>query len=160
MSLFPGVSVRIGGSSGSVGAMVGDAGGAGSGEAGPAGGSDGFSFASVFLVGGDVADAGVEPDGVVVLALDGELGAQHVDVLDELEVGLLDLEVPEQRLDPGLVGTAPGCRRCRDPTRSRRGSCLAVSASATRSASMRSSHRCQRRRSRPVTGLRPWYITA
>ena len=39
--------------------MVGDASLAGSGEAVASGGSDGVSFAAVFLVGGDVADAGV-----------------------------------------------------------------------------------------------------
>ena len=47
------------GSSGWVVAMVGDASLAGSGEAVASGGSDGVSFAAVFLVGGDVADAGV-----------------------------------------------------------------------------------------------------
>ena len=47
------------GSSGWVVAMVGDVSLAGSGEAVASGGSDGVSFAAVFLVGGDVADAGV-----------------------------------------------------------------------------------------------------
>ena len=37
-----------------------------------------------------------------------EFGTEHVDVLDQFEVGLFDLEVPEQALDPGLV--SPGCR--------------------------------------------------
>jgi len=45
-------------------------------EACLAGFADGFSAAVVFVVGGDVADAGVQPDGVVVDSGDGELGAQ------------------------------------------------------------------------------------
>lgn len=47
------------GSSGWVVAMVGEAGFAGLGETGSAGGTDRGTFAAVFLVGGDVADAGV-----------------------------------------------------------------------------------------------------
>ena len=54
------------GFSGLVVAMVGDALSAGSGEAVASGGSDGVSLAAVFLVGGDVADAGVQADGVEV----------------------------------------------------------------------------------------------
>jgi hypothetical protein len=88
MSLFPGVSVRIGGSSGLVVAMVGDALLACSAEPVAAGGSHGGSLASVFLVGGDVADAGVEAHGVVVGALDGQFGSEDVDVFDELQLGL------------------------------------------------------------------------
>ena len=96
------------GSSGWLVSMVGDALSAGSGEAVASGGSDGVSKAAVFLVGGDVADAGVQSDGVVALSLDFEFGAEHVDVVDEFEVGLFGLEVAEQALDPGLVGG--GCR--------------------------------------------------
>ncbi len=73
--------------------MVGEASLTGSGEAVAAGGSDGGAVALVFLVGGDVADAGVEADLVVVAAADGELGAEDVDVGDGLEVGL-DLAAP------------------------------------------------------------------
>lgn len=51
MSFFPEVSVRIGGSSGLLVAMVGDALPAGSGEPVTAGGSHGDALASVFLVG-------------------------------------------------------------------------------------------------------------
>ena len=51
-------------------AMVVDASFAGSGESFLAGGADGCPLAAVFLVGGDVADAGVEPHAVVVAASD------------------------------------------------------------------------------------------
>lgn len=108
MSLFAGVSVRTGGSSGLLGSMIGDALPAGLGESGTSGGSDGGALLSVFLVGGDVADSGVKADGVVVGSLDLELGTEHVDVFDELEVGLLNLEMPKERLDPGLVGGGAG----------------------------------------------------
>ena len=86
------------GSPGWVISMVGDALSAGSGEPAASGGSDGVSFAAVFLVGGDVADAGVQADGsdgVVALLLDFGLRAEHVDVVDEFEVGLFGLEVSE-----------------------------------------------------------------
>ena len=95
MSLRLGDSTRMFGSSGWVVAMVGDASLAGSGGAVASGGSDGVSCAAVFLVGGDVADAGVSSDGVVALSLRLEFGAEHVDVVDQFEVGLFDLEVPE-----------------------------------------------------------------
>ncbi|MEI2784141.1 MAG: hypothetical protein V9E82_00315 [Candidatus Nanopelagicales bacterium] len=36
--------------------------------------TDRLAVALVFVVGGDVADPGVQSDGVVVLACDGELG--------------------------------------------------------------------------------------
>ena len=80
------------GFSGLVVAMVGDALLSGSVKAVASGGSDGVSLAAVFLVGGDVADAGVQADGVVALLLGFEFGAQHVDVGDEFEVGLFGLE--------------------------------------------------------------------
>src|SRR5829696_8308081 len=108
MSLLPEESARTVGSSGLVVAMVGEAALPGSGEAVAAGGADGGAVASVLLVGGDVADAGVKPHRVVVLPADLEFGAEHVDVFEELEVRVLGLEVPEQRLDPGLVGWGAG----------------------------------------------------
>ena len=55
------------GSSGCMVAMVGDAALTGLGEAVALGGSDGGAFASVFLVGSDVADPGMQPDRVVVI---------------------------------------------------------------------------------------------
>ena len=84
------------GSSGLVVSIVGDALVTGSGEAVASCGSHGVSLAAVFLVGGDVADAGVEADRVVVLSSDLQLSTQDVDVVDQLEVGLFGLEVPEQ----------------------------------------------------------------
>ena len=86
---------------------------AGSAEAVASSGTDGGSLASVFLVGCHVADAGVEPDGVVVGPLEVEFSAEYVDVGDEFEVGLFSLEVPEQRFDPCLVGrgAGPACWR-------------------------------------------------
>ncbi len=74
MSLLPEVSARMVGSSGLVVSIVGDASLSGSGEAVTSGGSHGVSLAAVFLVGGDVADAGMQPDRVVVLASDLQLG--------------------------------------------------------------------------------------
>ena len=103
MSLLPEDSARILGSSGFVVAIVDDSFLSGLGESVSSSAADGGSLSLVFLVGGDVADAGVEPDRVAVGSLDVELGAEHVDVFDEFEVGVLGFEVTEQRLDPGLV---------------------------------------------------------
>jgi hypothetical protein len=62
----------------------------------------------VLVVGGDVADGFVQPDGVVVEADAFELGAQDRGVVDGVQVGPVGLDVPEQRLDPGLVGGLSG----------------------------------------------------
>src|SRR4051812_306863 len=59
-------------------------------------------------VGGDVADALVEPDRVVVHLDEVELGAQDGGVGDCEQVWPLDLDGPVQRLDPGLVGRGRG----------------------------------------------------
>ena len=67
----------------------------------------------VFVVGGDVADPGVQPDRVVVLADDRELGAQGGGVADGEQMGVLGLDVAEQRLDPGLVGRGAGSASAR-----------------------------------------------
>ena len=75
----------------------------GGGQAGSAGGSNGLAAAVVFVVGGDVADALVQSDGVVVRAQPVELAFQLAGVLDLLQVRELPLEVTEERLDPGLV---------------------------------------------------------
>ena len=61
-------------------------------EACLAGLADGFSAAVVFVVGGDVADAGVQPDGVVVDPGDGELGAQGGRVADREQIEALEPE--------------------------------------------------------------------
>ena len=73
MSLLPEVSARMVGSSGLGVSIVGDALVAGSGEAVASCGSHGVSLAAVFLVGGDVADAGMQSGRVVVLASDLQL---------------------------------------------------------------------------------------
>jgi hypothetical protein len=56
--------------------MVGDPPQPGLLESGFAGLADLLAAAVVLVVGGDVADAGVQPDAVVVLADPGELGSQ------------------------------------------------------------------------------------
>ena len=84
------------GSSGWSVAIVGDALLTGAVEPHPSGSAHGGALAPVFLVGGDVADPGVEPDRVVVHALLFEFDPQDLDVFDQLEVGLLDFEMPEQ----------------------------------------------------------------
>jgi hypothetical protein len=100
MSLLPEVSASMIGSSGWSVGIVGDALLTGTVETVTAGGTNSGSFAPVFLVGRDVtlrvADPSVEPDRVVVHALAFESDREHLDVFDQLEVGLLDFEVPEQ----------------------------------------------------------------
>src|SRR5215210_5090850 len=66
--------------------------------------TDGLAAAFVFVVGGDVADAGVQPDRVVVAAGDAQLGPQGRRVADREQVRVLAFEVPVEALDPGLVG--------------------------------------------------------
>jgi hypothetical protein len=60
--------------------------------------------AGVLIVGGDVADAGVQPDGVVVGADHLQFGAQLVGVADVFQMGPLALDAAEEALDRGLVG--------------------------------------------------------
>jgi hypothetical protein len=60
--------------------------------------------ALVLVVGGDVADAGVQADGVVLDADDGEFGAQDGGVADRVQVRPVGLDVAAEALDPGLVG--------------------------------------------------------
>jgi hypothetical protein len=73
-------------------------------QAGLASLADGLTSSFVFVVGGDVAEAGVRPDPVVMGPGDGELGAQGGRVADGEQVRVLGLEVPVEALDPGLVG--------------------------------------------------------
>ena len=64
-------------------AMVCDARLSGIGESLAARGTDGAPSSFVFVVWGDVADCFVESHGVVVLAADGEFGAQHGEFIDQ-----------------------------------------------------------------------------
>jgi len=77
-------------------------------ESGLAGLADGFASSFVFVVGGDVADAGVEPDPVVVRPGDLQFGAQGGRVADGEQVRVLGLEVAVEALDPGLIGGLSG----------------------------------------------------
>src|SRR5689334_17035545 len=88
--------------------MVNDAGPAGVPEPASASGSDAGAAAAVLVVGGDVAGPGVEAHGVVVVADDGELGAEGVGVADAVQVRPVGLDVTEQALDPGLVSRGAG----------------------------------------------------
>jgi len=58
----------------------------------------------VFVLGGDVADPGVQAQGVVAVLDEGELGLEYAGVGDLLQVRVLGLGVAEEGLDPGLVG--------------------------------------------------------
>ena len=78
------------------------------GEAIAAGLADRVAVSVVFVVGGDVADAGVQPDGVVLLADLVQFEVELAGVADLLEVWPVGLDVPEQGLDPGLVGGLSG----------------------------------------------------
>ncbi len=75
-------------------------------EAGFAGLADGLTSSVVFVVGGDIADAGVQPDGVVVLSDHCELGTQRDRVADREQVRVLGLDVPEE----GCAARAEGFR--------------------------------------------------
>jgi hypothetical protein len=72
-------------------------------QSGSPGSADGVAAAGVFVFGGDVADALVEPHGVVERLEPVELAFQLARVFDLFQVWVLGLEVPEQALDPGLV---------------------------------------------------------
>jgi hypothetical protein len=77
-------------------------------EAGLALFADGFASSLVFVVGGDVADAGVQAATVVVLAGVGEFGAQRGRVADGEQVRVLGLDLPVEAFDPGLVDRGAG----------------------------------------------------
>ncbi len=62
----------------------------------------------MFLVWGDVSDAGMESHLVVVGTADVEFGAEDVDVFDQVEVGEFSFEMSEERFDPSLVGGSAG----------------------------------------------------
>jgi hypothetical protein len=77
-------------------------------EPGLSGFADGLPSSLVFVVGCDVADAGVESNGIPMLAGDGEFGEQGGGVLDGEQVRELGLEVAVEALDPGLIGRLSG----------------------------------------------------
>jgi len=65
--------------------------------------ADGITSAFVFVVGGDVADRGVQAHSVVFQAHLVELGVELAGVADLLQVRPLALDVAEQGLDPRLI---------------------------------------------------------
>jgi energy-converting hydrogenase Eha subunit G len=65
--------------------------------------ADGLTSSFVFVVGGDIADALVQPGAVVELAQAVQLGFQVARVGDLVQVPEFALEVAEERLDPRLV---------------------------------------------------------
>lgn len=70
-----------------------------------------FSSSLVFVVGGDVVDAGMQSDLIPELAGDGKFGAQGGRVFDREQVRKLGLEVSVEAFDPGLIGSGlPGGR--------------------------------------------------
>ena len=71
--------------------------------------ADRRTAALVLVVGGDVADARVQPHAVVALADHGELGAQGRWIADLVEVRPFGLDVAEQR-----PRSRPGRSACRD----------------------------------------------
>ena len=74
--------------------------------------ADAITSAFVFVVGGDVADAGVPVDGVVLRPDAVQLGVELTGVADLLQVRPLALDVAEQGLDPGLVLRVCGRPNC------------------------------------------------
>ena len=113
--------------------MVCDAGPAGVSESAFAGGADPWAAAVVLVVGGDVPDPGVQPDGVVLVADDGELGPEDGGVADAVEVRPVGLDVGEQALDPGLVG---GCSGSSASSASRNTTCTCVEVSSIETSSV------------------------
>ena len=92
----------------SVFAMVGDTPPAGAAKALAAGLADRGPAALVLVVGGDIADAGVQAHGVVAVLGGGELAAQVGGVGEAFELGVVVLEVAEEALDVRLVGGDAG----------------------------------------------------
>ena len=86
----------------SLGAVAGKAVLSGLGHAVSAGLADRFAAAFVLVVRGDIADALVEPDRVVVDSCGVELGAEDLRVGDREQVRPLGFDGSVERLDPGL----------------------------------------------------------
>ena len=93
--------------------MVSDAGPAGVSKPASTGSSDPWAAAVVFVGWGDVADPGVQADGVVLVADDRQLRPEDLRVTDAVEVWPLGFDVAEQALDPGL-GSRGGRNTHRD----------------------------------------------
>ena len=70
--------------------------------------ADGWAAAGVFVVGGDVSDAGVQPDRVVVVPDAGQLGTQRGGVGDRVQVRVLAFDVTVEGFDPCLIGGGAG----------------------------------------------------
>jgi hypothetical protein len=70
--------------------------------------ADRLAVAVVFVVGGEVADAGVQAHGVVLDSDVVEFDGEFAGVADLLQLRPVGLDVAEQRLDPG--STRWGCR--------------------------------------------------
>jgi len=70
--------------------------------------ADLVSAAVVFVVGCDISDALVEPHAVAVVSDAFELSGEICWLGERFEVGVLGLDVPEQGLDPCLVGRGGG----------------------------------------------------
>ena len=73
-----------------------------------AGGADPLAASFVFVVGSDVSDRGVQPDRVVFDADPSEFGSEDGGVPDAVQVRPFGLDVPEEALDPRLVGRGAG----------------------------------------------------
>src|SRR5438046_10533925 len=81
-------------------------------ESGLAGLADRRPATLVLVVGGDIADPGVQPHPVVALPHQGALGAHGRRVADRVQMRPFGLDVPERRLDPGPAGRgAPTAER-------------------------------------------------
>jgi len=70
--------------------------------------ADRVTSSFVFVVGGDEAHGRVQPHGVVLGSTAIELQGELTGVADLLQVRPLALDVPEQSLDPRLVGRLSG----------------------------------------------------
>jgi hypothetical protein len=77
-------------------------------EAGFSGFADRFSASFVFVVGSHISHCLVKSHGVVVDPGGGDLGSQGRRVTDREQVWVLDLDVPVEALDSGLVGGSAG----------------------------------------------------
>ncbi len=85
-------------------------------KAGASGRSQGRTAAVVLIIGRQILQALVQPDGVVVGPAKDQLGLERAGINDHFQVRELALEVAEERLDPALVvGGAGTPEVLRDP---------------------------------------------
>ncbi len=82
----------------------------GSVQTGASGRPQSRSAAVVLIIWRHISKTLVEPDGVVEVPAAAEFGLEFAGVDDLVQVRMLALEVPEERLDPGLI-----IGRCRAP---------------------------------------------